>query len=202
MSAIWMQSFNGNRIDLLEPSADQVDFREIAETLARINRFAGATEFPISVAYHTIIATHACPQELVPWVLLHDAHEAWIGDIITPVAQALARVCPDGFESGLRILKHRADVAVHTAAGLPLPTPDQRALIRRADLVALTTERRDFLRPCVHKWHKEIESMPPLPRVFRPRALQACAIDLYELFTLYLPALQSQRAPARKEARA
>jgi hypothetical protein len=197
MTEIWAQSFNGRRIDLVDPSAGEVDFREIAEMLARINRYNGASEFPVSVAYHTIIATHACPQDLVPWVLLHDAHEARVGDITTPAAEALAAVCPDGFRRSLEILRHRHDAAIHTAAGLPMPTPEQRKAIRRADLVALATERRDFLRPCPHKWHPEVEATGPLPRTFRPRSLQACAVELSVLFATYLPALQ--RRPALEE---
>jgi hypothetical protein len=76
--------------------------------------------------------------------LLHDAHEAYIGDITSPVADALTR-CAGG-TNHIKALKARIDGAIHAAAGLPSPLPaGWSAAIRAADLIMLATERRDLM---------------------------------------------------------
>lgn len=63
----------------------------LADTLAKINRFAGRTPLPWSVAAHSVLVSRLCidPTEKA-WGLLHDAHEAFIGDIITPAVEFIA----------------------------------------------------------------------------------------------------------------
>ncbi len=57
----------------------------IGDTLAKINRFNGRTPKPYSVAAHSLVVSRLCRRpEAAAWGLLHDAHEAFIGDIITP----------------------------------------------------------------------------------------------------------------------
>lgn len=60
----------------------------LADTLAKNNRFAGRSPSPWSVAAHSVVVSRLCsdPGEKA-WGLLHDAHEAFIGDIITPALE-------------------------------------------------------------------------------------------------------------------
>jgi hypothetical protein len=75
--------------------------------------------------------------------LLHDGHEAYLGDVATPVARELAR--RSGHDH-LAEMKAAIDQAIHTAAGLPTPLPAAwRAVIAAADLVALATEKADLM---------------------------------------------------------
>jgi len=196
MSAIWSQSLKGRAIDMLQPRADDVDFHEIAETLARLNRYAGASTIPVSVGQHTLIAIAATPPALQPWVALHDAHEYVIGDIPTPAKQALLEFAAARggayqvfMAEALRNMAHVHDVAIHQAAGLPLPTEEQRAEIKLADLRALMTERRDFLAKPPRAW--DFEHIAPLPRAFRPRPWPDVADQLYREFQHLLPSLRA-----------
>ena len=66
-----------------------VDIKDIAFHLARIRRFNGAAKANCSVALHSIIVSHLVPEEYAQAALLHDAHEAYIGDISTPVKMML-----------------------------------------------------------------------------------------------------------------
>lgn len=201
MNAPWSHSAFGKRIDLLDPVIEQVDFEEIAWTLAGVYRWAGAADPDVSVALHTLICLEASPPGLKPWVLLHDAHEARIGDWTTPVQQAMhaaaRRVMTGGdfATAGARAeLVDAHDRVIHAAAGLPMPTPDQRAAIRHVDLVALQTERRDYLRDgMAHRWPPEIECIQPLERQFgrRWRPKQVCVAVLCRAFHDHLPALKS-----------
>lgn len=202
---VWSQSPRGRAIDLLEPRVDQVDFREIADALAGINRYAGCVASltqPVSVALHTLIAIDAAPDFAKPYVALHDAPEARLGDQIRPWKQVLRTAITQRL--GEDIAANVAAVAstIHLwhfetmceAAGLPPADELTRVAIRRADDIALVTERRWFLAPCELPWHASLEALAPLPR--RPRWLPAdkAADALYERFCQLLPALRRDAA--------
>jgi hypothetical protein len=199
---VWTQTLNGRVFNLLEPTPEMIDFREIADTLANLNRYAGAAWKPVSVAAHTLVAMDAAAPEDKGAVLLHDAHEAFIGDIITPTAAALADIIetrggPDSvrcFTYAVASLKRRLDAAIHEAAGLPLPDAAQAARIRSADIVALRTERRDFLAAPQRAWGREVEAAKPLPKKYRFRAAPDVAAALFMQFQVHLPALRVGRA--------
>ncbi|MFS8180876.1 hypothetical protein ACMG4P_04860 [Pseudovibrio denitrificans] len=137
----------GRTWNLLDPQACNVSFWEIAEVLARIPRFNGHPTVPYSVAQHCCIAhdlaaPHGGP-ELMLLALLHDAHEAYIGDIITPVKEALCEL-PGGqyFDEALEHLKVRHDMAIHRAAGLPeMCQTSQIGLVKAIDKELLLEEQ-------------------------------------------------------------
>lgn len=67
----------------------------LADTLAKINRYAGRTVEPWSVAAHSVLVSRLCPhKEEQAWALLHDGHEAFIGDVITPALLFFAKQIP------------------------------------------------------------------------------------------------------------
>ena len=169
-----MQTRLGRKYDLIAPKAADINFYEICLSLANINRFAGATESPVSVAFHTMIADDLAPPSISPWVLAHDLHEFAITDITTPVAEALAEIAQEQHRFGAEIvtqaikgLKRRHDIAIHAAAGLPMPTAEQKALIKVADLRAMKTERRDFMLPPPEPWGDVFETAIPAPHAYR-----------------------------------
>ena len=206
MQIIMRQSLNGKGHDMLRPKAEDIDFHEIANVLAKINRFARNAPVPVSVAQHTLIALEASPPALRPWVALHDAHEYAIGDITTPTKQALyafaeARgiVYRDCLEACFNGLVEIHDKAIHKAAGLPLPSDEQRRAIHQIDLCALNTERRDFLNEAHFKW--DCDHIAPLRKVFRPLPWPTAADALWRAFYQYLPvfnqATQNERMSAQ-----
>lgn len=89
----WQRMLSGRRLDLLNPSPLDVELDDIAHGLARVARWNGQTrgESIFSVAQHSLlveaIAAHLQP-DLRPAdrlsVLLHDAPEYVIGDMISP----------------------------------------------------------------------------------------------------------------------
>jgi len=194
----WAQSLRGNALELVEPTVEQVDFREIAETLATLNRYTGCAQIPISVAQHTIICCENAPVEIRPWILLHDCHEAGrVGDIGTPQLEAFCKIAEqmygltasDIVRATIDEAKRRHDLVIHRAAGLPMPTPEQRAVIKRLDLAALATERRDFLNRSKRAWHPAVEAAQPFRKVYRYVPPAMAAESLYGAFCAYLPSL-------------
>src|SRR4051794_41675783 len=90
---VWQRMLSGRRLNLLDPSPLDVELDDIAHGLARVARWNGQTEgdHVFSVAQHCLlveaIAGHLAPDlsdaaRLI--VVLHDAPEYVIGDMISP----------------------------------------------------------------------------------------------------------------------
>lgn len=94
----WQRMLSGRRLDLLDPSPLDVEITDIAHGLARVARWNGQTAGPhvFSVAQHSLLV-EAIGGALDPRLggperlelLLHDAPEYVIGDIISPLKAAI-----------------------------------------------------------------------------------------------------------------
>ncbi len=80
-----MQTYSGRMVDPLNIRPGEIDIGDIAHALALTNRYGGHSPFPLSVAQHSLMVADVLPQELKLWGLLHDAAEAYLGDVIHPL---------------------------------------------------------------------------------------------------------------------
>ena len=88
-----LRTLNGGRIDLLAPDWRMIRLDEIAHCLAAIPRWGGHRRAQISVAAHSLAVALLAPAPLRLAAALHDAHEAYVGDLTRPFVTALgARV--------------------------------------------------------------------------------------------------------------
>jgi uncharacterized protein len=155
----WMQTCRGQVFDLLDPDPATVDIGEIAYALAGANRFCGHSDPRWSIAAHSILVarlvetnTPGASAELMIAALLHDAHEAYIGDTTSPVKQALAAIDPAAMDAW-RALEGTVQSAIHRALELPIVLPvEWEVAVKVADLRALKLERISFMAPCHRDW--------------------------------------------------
>ena len=134
----WQRMLSGRRLDLLDPSPLDIEIEDIAHGLARVARWNGQThgDHIFSVAQHSLFVEGLAHQlrEDVPArtalaILLHDAAEYVIGDIISPLKVVLG----DGYKgTEARILS-----AVMVRFGLPAAMKrDVASLSKQADIIA------------------------------------------------------------------
>lgn len=152
----WVQTYTSRRVDLLNPTADMICLRDIAHALSHLCRFTGHTKTFYSVAEHSLWLTARVPIEHALAALMHDATEAYLGDVSTPLKTLLPN-----YQALERNLWH----VIADKYGIDRILPE---CVKRLDAIALVTERRDLLEPCAHKWSDELERLRPAPDKIRP----------------------------------
>jgi hypothetical protein len=82
-------TYSGTVLDLAAPKPSDVKLVDIVKPLANIGRFNEHLGTRITVLQHSLLVASLVGYKARPYALLHDAHEAYIGDLATPVAEAL-----------------------------------------------------------------------------------------------------------------
>jgi hypothetical protein len=131
----WQRMLSGRRLDLLDPSPLDVEIDDIAHGLARVARWNGQTRGAhiFSVAQHTLlceaIAERQCavlPTRTRRAILLHDAPEYVVGDLISPFKAVLG--------GDYKAVEHRLLAAIHIRFNLPPELPaDMQKQLKAAD---------------------------------------------------------------------
>jgi 5'-nucleotidase len=135
-----MRTSSGLLVDPFDLRLDDVLIEDVAHHLSQVCRFAGATKEFYSVAQHCCLVSSLVPRRLALAGLLHDAAEAYLGDVISPV------------KHDLRMTNYRlADLCAQQVVYAALDCDDPREsdedwpFIRDADLRACATEQRDLM---------------------------------------------------------
>jgi uncharacterized protein len=82
---------SGNLIDLNNPHPSEININDIAHALSHICRFGGHAGTFYSVAQHCCLVTGMVPVEAKRVALLHDASEAYLGDVIKPLKNMIGK---------------------------------------------------------------------------------------------------------------
>jgi hypothetical protein len=139
----WVYTVNGGQVPLLNPTPEHIHVMDIAEGLSKQCRYNGQVTSFYSVAQHSCVVMKLLPDEIKPYGLLHDAHEAYIGDMVSPMKKAINEM---GSLRAITRITRNLDEAIYRAFGLKFPIPsDVKELIIHADMTALATEKRDLL---------------------------------------------------------
>src|SRR4029079_14860566 len=137
----WQRMLSGRRLDLLDPSPLDVEMEDIAHGLAGVARWNGQTmgAHIFSVAQHCLLVEIIARQR---WrldrqgrltVLLHDAPEYVIGDMISPFKAVIG----DNYKA----VEARLLSAIHLRFELPVVLPRElTVLIKAADRAAAHLE--------------------------------------------------------------
>jgi len=143
----WVLTHNGAAVPLCSDIEDSsISVLDIAAHLAKINRWNGATLRPNSVAEHSLLVVEIAQRELAMHqpelllcALLHDAHEAYCGDVVTPMKEALGAPARN-IEAPL-YLKVMRRFHLERASRL------YASIVAECDRIAAVTELRDLIPP-------------------------------------------------------
>lgn len=143
----FVQTYTGRRLYFDDPDPVEIDLTDIAQALLHLNRFTGHAG-RYSVATHSVAVLH-CAIEMGAdratqrAALMHDAHEAYVGDVSTPLKRVLG--------PAWAAVERRVEQAVVSRFGLQI-SADQRRLVHLADSMVTHAEARLFLGPTAHEW--------------------------------------------------
>ena len=149
-SGSWILTHSGRHVELTEPDPKEITITDIAWGISRECRFAGQCLDFYSVAQHSVLASRIVPKEYALEALLHDASEAFIKDLPSPLKNLLPE-----YSRIERILER----TIRRKFGLPEKTSHP---VRLADRILLATEKRDLMAHDPWTW-PIIDGIDPLP---------------------------------------
>lgn len=135
----WFQTYTGQKFWPLDPDAMSVSIEDIAHALSLICRYGGHCREFYCVAQHSVIVRSLVSGKFARPALLHDAAEAYIGDMVRPLKRQPEMLAyRDAEDLILSAIRVRFNIS-------PWLWEDAQAEVKKADNVALITEKRDLL---------------------------------------------------------
>ena len=139
---------SGGKFDIMEPHQDDINIFDIAHALSMQCRFNGHCKHFYSVAQHsvrvaTILHDAGYGRIISLMGLIHDATEAYIGDVVTPLKAQL---------ENYKAIEARIDQAIHFRFGIFSEPERAREYVKGADIAMLLAERRDLLPESKVEW--------------------------------------------------
>ena len=172
----WIQTASGRQFFPLDHQPEEVFIEDIAHGLAHMCRFNGHTKSFYSVAQHSVLASLLVPEPDALWALLHDASEAYLGDVSRPLKHG-------GALEGYKAAERRMMEAVVLRFGLGY---DEPASVTQADEVLLATEQRDVRPP--RNYVPDNPDVRPLAgriRTWTPEESRAAFLERLEQLGVY-----------------
>ena len=165
-------TYTGRRFHFLDPDPQEIHMLDIAWALAHTPRWGGHTTAPYSVAQHSVVVA-SLVREAGGWegpalyALLHDASEAYLGDIPAPVKRFL----PD-----YKRIEATVQEAIYARFGLRDPGGTWQEMTDLADIQAFRWEARDLLQNGGGGYIMPPDDNPPLLMTY-------CAKTAMDFFT-------------------
>lgn len=169
-----IQLASGRYFDYTKFRPEDINIGDIAHALSHLCRYTGHCRHFYSVAQHSVEVSLIVRPELALEGLLHDASEAYLGDVNRPLKLLL----PD-----YKDLEHRVDVAIRTRFGLPA---EESPEVKEADNILLVTEQRDLMPPATFEGHPDewawARDVPRLGRKIIPTLSRVAEDDFIKRF--------------------
>ena len=146
----WILTRSGRHVTLMNPDPEEIDIADIARGLSLECRFSGQCLDFYSVAQHSVLVSRIVTKEYALEALLHDASEAFIKDMPSPLKKLLPEY---------RRIERTLERVIRRKFGLSEKMSDP---VHLADRILLATEKRDLMAHDPWAWPclSEIEPLP------------------------------------------
>lgn len=124
----WILTYTGKRVNFPVPDPSSICIEDIAHHLSQIIRYTGASLVPYTVAQHSVYVSEIVSPEFALTGLLHDAPEAYLGDVNKPLKSLL----PD-----YKRIENAFWTVISEKYGLPQKMPKE---VHEADVQAFLAE--------------------------------------------------------------
>jgi hypothetical protein len=169
----WMQTYTGKKFYPMDPQVEDVDILDIAHSLSMQCRYNGHVDQFYSVAEHCVLMSNWIEEEywdaegggglpllevleLSLWALLHDAPEAYIGDMIRPVKLHMPEFC-DLDDRIMSVIATKFNLPESPAGPGKLPE-----VVKEADTRILLAERQALMKAPPGSWGIAADPIPVL----------------------------------------
>jgi len=183
MNGNWIQTYTGRQV-FFDAQPNQYHIVDIAHGLSNACRFAGQCNQFYSVAQHSVLVSQRVPEEFALWGLMHDAPEAYTGDIVHPYKIQF-------FE--LQRVEAIMMRSIGDVFGLSSPRPD---IIGEVDVRMWATEWKELMLPSVGKMGKKYQNVEPYPEKIAP----VSSIKAEQMFLNMWLSLIDKKHPQHKDA--
>jgi len=156
----WMLTYTGRQFWPCAARPEAVCIEDIAHALSLTCRFGGHVREFYSVAQHSVIVCDHLPARLKLHGLLHDAAEAYLGDVIRPVKKSLV-----GYAAMEQCV---LSVIYQALLGATPPADGDIAPVRDIDERAVLTEGQQLTTDGATNWGSYWQTVEPLPIVISP----------------------------------
>jgi len=166
----WAQVYGGKQFWPLDPRPEEVDINAIAHSLAFQCRFNGHSLFFYSIAQHSVLVSKIVSPEQALTGLLHDASEAYTGDMVSPLKKSLPPIFKE--------IEKAIEEAIFEHFGIKNANHVE---IKRADKIALFTEMRDVMSEPPAKWD-DVDLFEPYPEKIIPLSPEKAEQEFLERY--------------------
>lgn len=131
----WMCSKSGIFFSIKNPKVENIYANDIAHGLSLLCRFNGQINEFYSVAQHSVEVSKIVPPKYAMYALMHDASEAYIGDVISPLKRILGDTYANIEYKFMKVVARKFDFKMGKNASKE---------VKKADMIMLRTEMRDL----------------------------------------------------------
>lgn len=180
-----LETVSGRKINVVDPDPLSIEITDIAWALSRMPRFSGHSipYIPYSVAQHCIqVAKELAPhgKEIQLYGLLHDAAEAYINDLPSPVKHI-----PE-IHTVIKKVEDRLMLTIYEALGIKPPTEEEESIVKIADKHQQAVEAYNFMYSRGHDWNLPKVSFKKLQEFEDPLT----SVQAYDMFLNYYEMLK------------
>jgi len=155
----WMDTFTGKKFYPFSPKSEDVSIVDMARALSNLCRFNGHVKHFYSVAQHCIVGAdwifdQTKSHKLAMAFLLHDAAEAYVGDMIRPIKHS-------GHFDYFKNIENEIMRAIHDYANLEVTTHEEDATIKHFDNLMLFEEAFNLMASKTSTWGTQYKHEQP-----------------------------------------